>query len=257
MSSPRRLTPLVAAGLAAGCLAILTPDLSFAQRHRASDDQEPPRVLLIGDSNMYGPLGKLLTRSFQSMGYAVKRASKCGSGVARPDYFDWGVVGEDLLLRWDPDIVIFIFGGNDGQRLRPPKQHRRRRTIHWREEGAWTAEYGRRVRALASRLSADGRVLYLLSPTNRRPRIARERMGRIRQVQREAVVGMERVHWVDTFALTTDENGRYLARGTDARGRHIRLRRGDGIHLNDAGAAVLHTRLMATFKSRGLAAGAL
>ncbi|MEZ4269846.1 MAG: DUF459 domain-containing protein, partial [Myxococcota bacterium] len=77
----------------------------------------PMEVLLLGDSNIYGALGKEIQRALPAVGFHVVRRGKPTSGLARPDFFDWFDTARELIGRYRPDVVIVMLGGNDGQRL--------------------------------------------------------------------------------------------------------------------------------------------
>ncbi|MCB9787071.1 MAG: DUF459 domain-containing protein [Deltaproteobacteria bacterium] len=210
----------------------------------------PPRALLLGDSNIHGSLGTELERALQALGYRTDRFGRPGSGLARPDYYDWLDEASALVSAADPDVVFFMAGGNDGQGLTPlgPGQ----RHVAYDDDERWDAEYAARVVELVSLLGAGERPVYFLSPTNRRPRTARERMGRVRRVQQRALAGLPEVAWIDMFPLTTDGAGRYLWRERDPQGHLQLLRASDGIHLTRSGGKVVGARLIRELIAEGL-----
>jgi hypothetical protein len=86
-------------------------------------------------------------------------------------------------------------------------------------------------------LRGEHRRVFFLSPTNRRPRLAREKMLRVREVQRlPRPSSIDGVEWIDMFPLSSDANGNWLKGTTDVRGARVRYRRSDGIHLTPEGA---------------------
>ena len=238
----RRLIALVATTW----LVTLIPSTAGAQPETAA---EKPWALLLGDSNMYGSFGHNLTRELRTLGYRVRLKGRPGSGLARPDFWDWEQHGRRLVERYRPSLVLIILGGNDGQRLRW-SDGSYKDGIPWSLELLWNFEYGRRVVALANALMTDAtpatRRVFILSPTNRRPPRARKRIQRIRNVQRSVLSWRDDVVWIDTYRLSSDATGRYLLYAHDARGRRLRLRRRDGIHLTPQGAAKLATDLLPT-----------
>jgi len=213
---------------------------------------DPPRLgaLIIGDSNIFGPLGKFLQRSLGALGYDVVRRGKPTSGLARPDFFDWSAEAAVLLERHDPDLVIAMFGGNDGQRMQPTDLSVK--PVQMGAGEAWSQEYQTRVRAFAGQLRGDHRAVFVLSPTNRRPRFAREKMQKVRAAQREALVGVSRVTWIDMFPLSSDEHGEWLKDGADVDGNPVSYRRPDGIHLTPAGGQLVGHRVLERLLDSGL-----
>lgn len=218
----------------------------------AAAEARPPSVLLLGDSNIYGFLGQELQARLESRGFTVARRGKPTSGLARPDFFDWHTEARRLIDMHDPDTVVWLNGGNDGQNLQP-RAAGEGGTIGWRREPLWRHEYARRLREVAEVLSSGGRKLILLSPTNRRPRLASEKMRRIIDVQRQTAAQLARVHFVDIYRMTSQPDGRYQRWMRGGRGQVLLLRKGDGIHLTETGAKELAARLLVVLDDAGLA----
>jgi hypothetical protein len=215
-------------------------------------------MLILGDSNIFESFGKELEADFTVAGFEVTRRGKPTSGMARPDFYDWITMGAELRERYRPDVVLIMFGGNDGQRLEPYPGSGGMR-IKWKHEIAWRDEYTRRVRTLARVLGGGGARVFILSPTNRRSRKAVERMQRVIECQREAVEDLFFANWVDTWKPSSDEDGRYLKKGLDPEARHqtwraVRYRRGDGIHLTKAGAMHLRRKVAPILRQYGVIA---
>lgn len=213
---------------------------------------DPPRLraLVVGDSNIFGPLGKFLERGLGALGYDVKRRGKPTSGLARPDFFDWAAEVEGLLERHEPNLVIAMFGGNDGQRMASTDLSGK--PVQMSAGDAWAHEYQSRVSAFARKVRGEGRTVFILSPTNRRPRFAREKMQKVRAAQREALEGMDNVTWIDMFPLSSDADGEWLKEGTDVNGDLVNYRRPDGIHLTPAGGQVVGQRVLERLLDSGL-----
>jgi hypothetical protein len=214
--------------------------------------QEPPRALLLGDSNMSGSLGKYLETSLTILGFNVVRRGKPTSGLARPDFFDWFVEAKELLEAHRPQVVIVVFGGNDGQALSPLASGLG--LVDWDDEAAWRRVYGGRVAALARQLRGESRKVFVLSPPNRSSLNARTKMARIVEVQRAAAESVGGVEWIDLWKLTSDGYGRFLESAVDGRGRVRSYRKGDGIHLTGLGSLEVGRRLVAELVDRGVVA---
>ncbi len=199
------------------------------------------RVLLIGDSNFFGPLGHTLRRELMAQGHEVKLRGKPTSGLARPDFFDWFAESDRLIAEFHPTIVIAMFGGNDVQRITWPDLGDR---IQWVEEARWRPAYEGRVRAFMRHLSEGGRTVYFLSPTNRGWDNARAAVTRVREVQARAARGLPRVHWIDMFPLSSDETGAWLRSGIGPDGETVWFRQPDRIHLTKEGGRFIGARVL-------------
>lgn len=198
-----------------------------------------PSALLLGDSNMYGAFGHIMRAQLRSLGYDVRIKGRPSSGLARPDFWNWPEMGRALVRKYRPQVVIIIFGGNDGQRLRADNGIYKD-GIPWTDEARWRVEYERRLVALADSLmdgaTPSSRAVFILSPTNRRPPKARAKMGRIVELQRRVLAKRNDVTWINTFKLSSDGQGDYLRYGRGWTGAHVKLRRRDGIHMTREGA---------------------
>lgn len=225
-------------------IVLVWPDLGYGTTQPVSHPNGLGlrRVLLLGDSNIFGALGKHVEHEIRLRGHDVIRFGKPTSGLARPDFFDWTQVGPELIRQHQPDVVIIMFGGNDGQRLAPYR--RSGKWIPWTREPQWCAEYAARVLQLAQLLRGSGREVWFLSPTNRRPQKAREKMRRILDVQRSALRGLQDVRWIDVFSLSSETTGAYLSRVPTPQGGWVSARRRDGIHLSEAGGRVVGGRII-------------
>lgn len=206
---------------------------------------DSPRVLLIGDSNFFGPLGHSLRRSFMRRGDVVRLRGKPSSGLARPEFFDWFREARRLVDEVRPDLVIVMLGANDVQRITWP--HFRDR-IYWRDEQSWRRAYHGRYRAFARFLSDRVPEVIMLSPTNRGWASARAAVTRVREEQRRATRDLPNVHWVDMFPLSSNADGSWLRAGRRRSGSRIQrvyYRQPDRIHLTTAGGELVGERLLA------------
>lgn len=70
------------------------------------------RILIVGDSQAEGPVGRAVQAAFQAAGHTVQRIAYVGHGA-----YDWTRMHwpeyQSALASLRPDQVIMIFGGND------------------------------------------------------------------------------------------------------------------------------------------------
>ncbi|MFT5432595.1 MAG: hypothetical protein ACI9OJ_003295, partial [Myxococcota bacterium] len=177
-----------------------------------------PRVLLLGDSNFFGAFGHRMADGLRENGFDVVLRAKSGSGLAFPGFHDWETLAPKLAERHDADAVVMMFGGNDGQSLKPARSETLRERIPWRDDPLWRQTYRKRIRRMARRIVDDGRRFILLSPTNRRPRRARERMQRVIEEQRAALHSLPMSSWLDTWGQSSRAGGNYEAWGRSTDG---------------------------------------
>jgi hypothetical protein len=75
-------------------------------------------VALVGDSMMAVGLSDVLLRQTATdQNLRIVKAFRSGTGLARPDVFDWMEEYPAMIASEKPDAVIVAIGANDGQGL--------------------------------------------------------------------------------------------------------------------------------------------
>ncbi len=192
------------------------------------------QVALAGDSMMAVGLAPTLTRGLATeKNVHLLRAYRSGTGLARPEVLDWLVEYPRMLGANKPDIVICAIGGNDAQNVQVGKQ------VLQFGSPQWNDFFRQRLTAYLDMLTCDhARVLWLAMPVMKAATFS-QKMDQINAVARATVAQYPGVTWLDVnTALGYAQDGFHQFR-TDERGRLIKLRADDGIHLTDDGAAYL------------------
>lgn len=113
------------------------------------------KVTVAGDSISVG-LGSSL-RGAVSPTVTVKVIGQGGTGLARPDRFDWPARLEELARDFPPDVLVFSVGSNDTQDLRSADGA----VVATMAEG-WEDEYTRRLAAAFDAFEeSDTRVVWV------------------------------------------------------------------------------------------------
>ncbi|MGF1511189.1 MAG: DUF459 domain-containing protein [Myxococcota bacterium] len=193
-----------------------------------------PRVLVIGDSMVVTELGRDLSRIMEAeLRATVYRRGKSSTGLARPDFFDWFAEAKALTARFEPDLVVVIVGGNDGQDLLNLDGAGR---IRWRS-GDWASAYSDRVHAFLDAMSASGRRFVWIELPAMEHRRLEGKLKLIREVQAHAVsVRQDVLTHVATAPCFYDSEGHLLTRIPSGAKQGRRIRQEDGIHFSLFGA---------------------
>lgn len=101
----------------------------------ASDGSGDPKATVAGDSISVG-LGSSMRAAAD--GVTVKVIGEGGTGLARPDRFDWPGRLEELARDFPPDVLVLSLGSNDAQDLTDSES---RTVATMADEQAWTNEY--------------------------------------------------------------------------------------------------------------------
>ena len=172
-------------------------------------------------------------RRLADAGVRTLRDARLGTGISKSDIVDWGVLSTQQAKEEEPDAVVMFMGANEGF----PFPGAGGRSIECCGP-AWAAAYATRARRMMDtyRRSGAARVYWLTLPM---PRDAR-----LREIARSVNAAIDvaaqpfraQVRVLDMVSVFTP-GGRYRA-AQAVGGRQTIVRRPDGIHLNDAGAAV-------------------
>ncbi|MDQ7990333.1 MAG: DUF459 domain-containing protein [Candidatus Dactylopiibacterium sp.] len=191
---------------------------------------DAPQVVLAGDSMMAVGLAPVLRRG---LGVNVVRAYRSGTGLARPEVFDWIAQYPQMVGEAHPQLVICALGANDGQNVQLGRQ------VLTFGSPEWDAFYRERLTRYLDLLTAnDRRVLWIGMPLMRSPAFARK-MTHMNALVRDVLKAYPTVSWMDPNPALGYADTAFAQYRADARGKMIKLRADDGIHMTDEGAAFL------------------
>ncbi len=191
----------------------------------------PLKLLVAGDS-MTEFFGPALLNQASAQGKAKGNViTKYGTGLVRPDFFDWSIYAQQLMDQYQPEAVVVLMGGNDGQGITLADGQ-----VLPDGTDAWAKEYRRRV-GVVMRIFANGgkrRVYWVPMPIPRSPKLAADyHLMDLAVADAAATVpGVTDVDIVNKLAV----NGQYADYLPGPNGQQILARARDGIHLSQDGA---------------------
>lgn len=195
------------------------------------------KLLILGDSLAATGFGVLLEKRLDAQpGVTCFRKGKSASGLARPDFYDWMDMGKRQVEWREPDYVVVIMGGNDGQDLTSTSGKGRR--VRWKTEG-WPDAYRERVSKFLGRVTAGGAKVIWLSLPPMGLTSLEKKLVMIRGLQKEAVdeLGKDGVY-VDLAPYLTDDEGGMLKKA-EVKGKSRAIRAEDRIHFTMSGSEYL------------------
>ncbi|MCK9895633.1 DUF459 domain-containing protein [Frankia sp. AgB32] len=202
---------------------------------------DPLRVLVTGDS-LTETLGPAITNAVPGT-VRVRTETRYGTGLARPDFFDWASRARAQLGEQHPELVIVAMGGNDGQGITRPDG-----TVLPAGTPAWAAEYQRRADVVMRIWTGSGqrRVLWLGLPPARSHRLD----GYFHQLNTAAAAAATGVPGATYLDLTPwlSRGGAYSDYLSTADGRTVLARSRDGVHLTLDGARIAATHVLDTLR---------
>jgi hypothetical protein len=220
----------VLAIVAAGCRASSGSSTSQAP----SGSTVLPKVTVAGDSISYG-LGASLRTALGS-DVDVKVISEGGTGLARPDNFDWPTRLQKLAKEFPPTVLVLSVGSNDAQDLTDSNGKDLVPFASYPPSAAWDAEYTKRLETSFDAFASTGtRVLWVGQVVTADPKVGQMN----RHINQLAVAAARSRPFVDVADLAE-----LLGTGET---KATRCLNDDGLHLTpaclDEAAATLKTRL--------------
>ena len=212
-----------------------------ADTNRTPTAADPARVLLVGDSEA-GGLSQFLDAVLTPTGVATMTTDyKSSTGLVRPDFFDWPARLRETVPAVNPDIVVALFGGNDGQSFRTDDPNAGAAGGKSVDSPEWRAEYGKRVGEVMDYLSADGRTLVWVGVPNALKDDLTARLAVQNEVVKDQVAKHPSVIFVDSWYQFTGIDGSFAPLIMDPRDGEFKPVRSetDGFHLNTTGEEIL------------------
>ncbi len=193
----------------------------------------PLKLLVAGDS-MTEFLGPALINQGNATGKLNGNTiTKYGTGLVRPDFFDWSIYAKQLIEAQNPEAVVVMMGGNDGQGITLADG-----TVLHDGTQEWAKEYRRRLEVVMRIFAGDGKrpVYWVPMPIPRSPQLAIDYhlMDLAVADAAAAVPGVVDVDIVNRLS----NNGQYSDYLPGLSGQTILARARDGIHLSQDGASL-------------------
>ena len=194
------------------------------------------RLLATGDS-MIQIVDGYLRQRLSRQGVGVRSDAHISTGISKPSLLDWQRQAKRHAAT-APDVVVMFLGANDGFPMGPAACCGE----------AWVTEYARRARRMMKSYGRGGRtrLYWLLLPTPRGG-FFRETFPAVNRSILRAARGLGRdVAVIDLVEIFTP-GGRYRDSMKVGR-RTLRVRQGDGIHLNTTGASIAASVIIRTLR---------
>lgn len=237
--TPRLPEPVVASIDAAALNAIALPTHTPLPALPPLPKGQPRTVALVGDSMMAVGLSSSLLRGMA--GHAELRplrAFRSGTGLSRPDVFDWMSEYPTMLNKQRPDVVIVAIGANDGQGF-----VENGKVLAFGSD-EWIHAYEVRLTQFLDMLSSDGTPVVWLGLPPMRMAKYNQSMLTINRIAYRVVSQHPHASWWSTTPYIADTAGQYREFAQISGGSVVRVRADDGIHLSDDGAALLTPLLL-------------
>jgi len=207
-------------------------------RLRTPTPDNPLKVWIIGDSLME-LLGPSIVNEGEDSGVVDAEVDfQFVSGLTRRDFFDWPAYATEQLPLVQPEVVIAMFGGNDGQNANVDGVIVERWTPEWIEF------YRSRVAEAMDTFTLEGSQLYWIALPIMANDLFSQHVQLMNDVYREEASKRPAVSVIESWDLFTDESGNFSAYLTNQDGNLELMRYGDGVHFTWAGARRLAAAIL-------------
>jgi hypothetical protein len=164
------------------------------------------------------------------------------TGLARPDYFNWPEYLLNTVLPKDPQVLVIMFGANDGQGMTGTDG-----TVFQRGTPEWLDEYRRRVGATMDLLKDpdNERLVIWAGAVVMRPGSKVHEMDQLNYIYWSEAKDRPWIQYFDSWPFFSDANMQYVAEAPFADGVSRGLRQKDGVHLSTIGGNRLSWAVLA------------
>lgn len=205
-------------------------------------------ILLVGDSMMQIGLAPGIAKAFaQDPHVRVIRVTHPGTGLSRPDVFDWPHELASVVFKEKPRFVVATFGGNDAQDMRVGGK------IVSFGTSTWDASYTERVRSVMEELTRDGAQVLWVSLPPMRASDFNERVEKLNDLTVAAAKRVRHVEFLDATPLVTGSDRAFATYLPAPGGGLVQVRQEDGIHLSSAGGERVADQAVSWIKARAIA----
>jgi hypothetical protein len=185
-----------------------------------------------GDSLAAGPSWALWEDQRTERLSNVMAEYQVGTGLVRPDYWDWYHHLAGVMAARHPQVVVFMAGANDAQDVVVGGQDYPVGTA------SWSRVYRGRVGALMALLAAGGRTLIWCGMPPMENLALSGAMAREDRIFQQEAARHPGVRYLDTWKLFSGPDGAFTP-NLAVDGHMVPVRLSDGVHLNVAGSFLL------------------
>jgi uncharacterized protein len=199
------------------------------------------RFLLVGDSIMYA-FGVAFENAVSKSDYKINKVQveyKISTGLNRIDFYDWYSRTPKLISKYNPDVMVVIFGGNDDQDIKDINGiYRSELTPQWKK--AYQERVERYVKLLDK--SSARKIYWVGHPISNTARYNKFFPIFNEIYSNAAKTYSKKITFVDSwnaFAV----NGKFSPFIADKSGKKAIVRTSDGVHFTQHGANIVVERL--------------
>jgi hypothetical protein len=214
---------------------------SLANKRKIVPIASETRALLIGDSLMATVGPTLRTSIVSELKGQANLVTKVGTGLARPDFFDWQKTLRDTASRHRYDSIFIMLGTNDGQSIvdhGSPVPYGTRR---------WVTLYRERLNQFMTTACSQAKQVYWLGLPPMRENKLHRKAEMINILVRNVVGKHDCMQFISLKPALVDDDGSFTAYVRQD-SQDIKVRSSDGIHFTQKGSQMVANYVLKVVK---------
>ncbi|WP_354542321.1 SGNH/GDSL hydrolase family protein [Rhizobium alvei] len=186
------------------------------------------KVIVVGDFMASALADGLVTAFATDPNIVIEKKTDGSSGLARTDHLDWPATLSTYIEEIKPKVVVVMLGANDRQQIAIAG------TKEKFQSDAWKNEYQKRIdKLLEVARSRQVPIIWTGLPSFQSNSLSTDAAA-LNNIYRSRVE-MTGATFIDIWDGFADEDGKFIATGSDINGQPVRLRGSDGLSLTRAG----------------------
>lgn len=220
-------------------LGVLTAVAASLVVSASAAQAAPAKIAFVGDSmsdGIWGAFFRLTGNQHCSPDeLTLVRDARNGTGLARPDHFDWTAELDTMVGKEAPTLVFASLGLNDQQDMVLPDKTK----VHLGTD-EWLAQYKKSVADFYEHAGKSGAPVMIVGLPNLRDTSAEKHAELLNGVYQDVAEDEHTVNvtYVKPWTMTNTD-GSFASFGPDLKGQTVQLRAPDGLHFTQAGYDVL------------------
>jgi hypothetical protein len=217
----------------------VTPPVNTISNSGSAKLQTPLKFLLVGDSMMLVGFGPALEKSLLSYdGVSVAREGMYSTGLNRIDYYDWYSKTDELVTDNKSDILVVMFGANDGQGILDLNGN-----AFQLDDPQWKVIYRERVNLFLTKFSPKLKKIYWVGHPIAGNDDFMGKFQTMNPIYKEEIAKFPNVVYIDTWERFSVD-GVYSQSIPDDNGLWQIAKQSDGVHVTDFGGAIMSDLVM-------------
>jgi len=201
-----------------------------------------PLRLYIGGDSVVQTFGTSMQRIARGTGVFTPTLDfRIGTGLVRPDYFNWPEHLVRDVLPTNPQVLVLMFGANDSQNMNVPGGR-----VLTRGSEEWLTEYRRRVASTMDLLKSptNDRLTMWVGALPMGPGSKTPGMDRLNYIYWTEAQTRPWIQYFDSWPFFSDDDLAFAANRPNADGVVRGLRQKDNLHVSTVGGDRLSWAIM-------------